>query len=518
MASVTVPGTGSSTIRETFGNQANLQLANQIRDALVIASANNRLNVANALDPAHVPTPPAALAPGGINELVITVGGWYNIPAGDASHPDYVVVLQTIQDVTINGAANTSIWGGAGKLTIVDPAMSTIAEEAGSATVTATGDGEIVAGNNFSDHLTAAGNNESIVGGTGTGNLFLAMGTNDTISANGTNDTVFGMPGTGIVAGANSTNLVYANLGGSNVVSVGGAAGGGSPTVFGSFGAVVGSDTIVAGSGALLVATGNSNDTIFAGTAAGQTILGGYADSGNGANVIHGGTADLEIAVGASKDTIFAGSGNDSIYIGNGNFADDQLINGGTGPLRVQFIGGAGSATVVGGSGAVTVFGIGDSNITWIGGPTGGFLDAVGNVSSTGSYNASASTSNDTLFGQSGNVSITGGSGNDFLVAGVNTGSLGGAGSVVGGSTLSGGAGTDTFIFTSGLVNGGDIIKDFNADDFVALSGYGAGAAATVLANATSAGGTTTLRLSDGTSISFLNTSTAQLTGHVFSN
>ena len=51
MASVTVPGTGSSTIRETFGNQANLQLANQIRDALVIAGNNNRLNVANALDP-----------------------------------------------------------------------------------------------------------------------------------------------------------------------------------------------------------------------------------------------------------------------------------------------------------------------------------------------------------------------------------------------------------------------------------------------------------------------------------
>ena len=185
------------------------------------------------------------------------------------------------------------------------------------------------------------------------------MGANDTISANGTNDTVFGVSGTGIISGAKSTNLVFANLGGSNVVSVGGAAGGGSPTVFGSFGAAVGSDTIFGGAGALLVATGESNDTIFAGTAAGQTIFGGYANSGNGANVIHGGTADLEIAVGASKDTIFAGSGNDSIYIGNGNFADDQLINGGTGPLRVQFIGGAGSATVVGGAGAVTVFGIG---------------------------------------------------------------------------------------------------------------------------------------------------------------
>jgi Ca2+-binding RTX toxin-like protein len=336
----------------------------------------------------------------------------------------------------------------------------------------------------------------------------------DTITVTGNSDTVFGGAGNATISGATSTNLAFANLGGSHTLF----AGAGTPTVFGSFGSTVGSDVIVGGSGALLVATGESNDTIFAGTAAGQTIFGGYSDSGNGSNVIHGGTEDLEIAAGGSNDTIFSGAGNDSIYIGNGNFAGDQLINGGTGGSRVQFVGGAGSATVVGGAGAATVFGIGDSNIKWIGGPTGGLLDAVGNVTSTGSYDASGSTSNDTLIGASGNVSITGGSGNDFLVGGVNTGSLGGAGSVVGGATLAGGAGTNTFIFTNGLVNGGDIITDFSANDFLSLSGYGAGAAGAALANATSTGGTTTLQLSDGTSISFLNTTTSQLTGHIFSS
>ena len=38
MASVTIPGADSSPIVETFGNPANLQLATQIRDALVAAS------------------------------------------------------------------------------------------------------------------------------------------------------------------------------------------------------------------------------------------------------------------------------------------------------------------------------------------------------------------------------------------------------------------------------------------------------------------------------------------------
>ena len=146
-------------------------------------------------------------------------------------------------------------------------------------------------------------------------------------------------------------------------------------------------------------------------------------------------------------------------------------------------------------------------------------LVAVGDVSSHGSYNASASTSNDTLVASSGNVSLTGGSGNDYLVGGVNTGSLGGAGTVVGGATMTGGAGSDTFIFTKGLVNGGDVVIDFSsASDFVALSGYGSGEAATDLSKAATAGSTTTLTLSDGTAISFLNTTVANLQGRVFSS
>jgi Ca2+-binding RTX toxin-like protein len=335
----------------------------------------------------------------------------------------------------------------------------------------------------------------------------------DTLTVTGSSDTVFGGAGKATISGATSTNLVFVNLGGLHTLF----AGAGTPTVFGSFGSTVGSDVIVGGSGALLVATGESNDTIFAGTAAGQTIFGGYSDSGNGSNVIHGGTEDLEIAAGGSNDTIFSGAGNDSIYIGNGKISGNQLINGGTGGLRVQFVGGAGAATITGGSGAATVFGTADSNVKWIGVQTGGILDAVGNVASTGSYDASTSTTNDTLIGASGNVGMMGGSGSDFLLGGVNTGSIGGAGSVVGGTTMTGGAGNNVFLFTSGLVNGGDIVQDFGATDTLALSGYGTAEGANALARATTAGTNTTLTLSDGTSISFVNTSIAQLQGHISS-
>ncbi len=236
-----------------------------------------------------------------------------------------------------------------------------------------------------------------------------------------------------------------------------------------------------------------------------------------GNNVIFGGSGPLEVVTGLSSDTVFAGTGTDTVFIGTGTAAGDQLINGGMGALRVQFVGGAGSATVIGGSGAATVFGTGDSNVKWIGMQTGGILDAVGNVTSTGSYDASASTTNDTLIGASGNVSMTGGSGSDFLLGGVNTGSIGGAGSVVGGTTMTGGAGNNVFLFTSGLVNGGDIVQDFGGNDILALSGYGAAEGANALSKATTAGGTTTLTLSDGTSISFVNTSIAQLQGHISS-
>ena len=73
-----------------------------------------------------------------------------------------------------------------------------LSEEAGNAAVTINGSGDVLAGNNQNDTLTAAGVAGSISGGTGT-NLFLDLGANDTISAQGQSDTIFGGPGSATI-------------------------------------------------------------------------------------------------------------------------------------------------------------------------------------------------------------------------------------------------------------------------------------------------------------------------------
>ena len=129
MASVTLPGAApGSPIVETFGNQANLQLALQIRDALVAASTAGVLTVSTVAGGANVrvPLPPTTLGAGGVNELIINAAGSYTIPAGSAGRPDYVVVIDpaTAGNVTIHGASNSTILGGNAHVTIVDPATT----------------------------------------------------------------------------------------------------------------------------------------------------------------------------------------------------------------------------------------------------------------------------------------------------------------------------------------------------------------------------------------------------------
>ena len=85
---------------------------------------------------------------------------------------------------------------------------------------------------------------------------------------------------------------------------------------------------------------------------------------------------------------------------------------------------------------------------------------------------------------------------------------------------LVGGGGVNGFYFWSG--QGGTaanhVIGDFSAIDYVLLGNYGADAPAAAIAGATTAGGSTTITLSDNTKITFSGvTSSAALTGHIFS-
>jgi hypothetical protein len=79
--------------------------------------------------------------------------------------------------------------------------------------------------------------------------------------------------------------------------------------------------------------------------------------------------------------------------------------------------------------------------------------------------------------------------------------------------------------FSHAAFAGGAVVINFSSlSDTVILSGYnsvvGAGGdqASTALADATTTGGDTTITLADGTHITFVDATTAQLQGHVFSS
>jgi hypothetical protein len=132
MSSVTVPGTGGSPISDSFSNSSNLALAQQVANALAAASKAGSLNITTASGGGAVPAPSAS----GTNELIIAGGGDYTIPAGPGgSVSDYVVILDTTSAVTIHGAPATTVWGGSGPTTIIDPNLITIGEAAGDASL-----------------------------------------------------------------------------------------------------------------------------------------------------------------------------------------------------------------------------------------------------------------------------------------------------------------------------------------------------------------------------------------------
>ncbi len=217
-ASVTVPGTGTSTISEAFNNQYNSALAQQIADALAAASNAHTLNITTASGGV---SPPAPSLPG-TNELIILSGGDYTIPAATGGISDYVVVLDTASPVTIHGGPNASIWGGLGPTTLSDPALITIAESAGAVPVTITGTGDLVAGNNANDTIIGLGNNATIQSGTGNNvlsvggaNNFILAGTGtNTVLAGGLNDTIDAQAGTAVATLSGSAGLFLGGLGG----------------------------------------------------------------------------------------------------------------------------------------------------------------------------------------------------------------------------------------------------------------------------------------------------------------
>jgi Ca2+-binding RTX toxin-like protein len=505
MTSVTVPGSGGSEISESFDNKTNAALAQQMANAIAAANTAGKLTIVTATPGGGaVPAPPSN--PGGVNELIINSGGDYTVPGGSPpGTPPWTVILDSTAPVTIHGSQNTSIWGGLNTDTIIDPSAIVLSESAGNAAVTVTGTGDVVAGNNHNDTLTAAGNAQSIAGGTGS-NLFFSLGSNDTIFAAGKADTLVGgtFSSTFTIASTATSELASGGFGALSVTDAGKG-----DTIAGSLGTLnvttSGSGGLVAGQlGPVNAVDSGASDTIISGTGTlGATLMGSDAD-------VAGGSGPLSVLDDGTGDTIAAGAGSASISAPT----TGAFVRGGAGSLT--FVGGAGNSTVFGGSGDESVFG-GTGTTSLFGGVSGGAMTYVNTTAGGMSYDAgSGSQTLDAslskggnfiwAFASFGNNSLVGGAGNDTLTAGS------------GSDTLAGGGGANQFVFwaSNGNPNSHNVITDFSFIDTVYLADYGPSAPAAAIAGATVNNGSTTITLADNTKITFTGVTNPQaLTGHI---
>jgi Ca2+-binding RTX toxin-like protein len=197
-----------------------------------------------------------------------------------------------------------------------------------------------------------------------------------------------------------------------------------------------GADVISAGEGADFVSGGDGRDVIFAGAGDDQVFGGGQADviyGDAGADRIFGDGGNDLINAGAGDDAVFGGAGDDLIVaeVGDGSdvyFGDDS--DGGTGVDTLDMSAVSANVTVNLGSGPL-------SNGTA----------------------SSSQTGNDTIWGIE---NVNTGSGNDTITA---------SNAV---NAMNGGAGNDTFKFTSTTAANGDTIVTFEPGDRIDLTGIDA--------------------------------------------
>jgi len=197
-----------------------------------------------------------------------------------------------------------------------------------------------------------------------------------------------------------------------------------------------GADGISAGEGADFVSGGSGRDVIFAGAGDDQVLAGAdndivYGDAG--ADRIFGDQGNDLINAGAGDDTVFGGAGDDLIVaeVGDGNdvyFGDEG--GGGTSIDTLDMSAATANVTINLGSGALS--------------------NGTASSSQTGS---------DTIWGIE---NVNTGSGNDTITA---------SNAV---NVMNGGAGDDTYKFTSASAADGDTVVTFEPGDRIDLTGIDA--------------------------------------------
>lgn len=459
---------------------------------------------------------------GGASDAVV-FGGTDDLAVVDqGSHDTIAAFGSTSANVTTSGS-DALVFGGTGSLAITDQGShDTIAASgAASANVTASGTDALVFGGTGILMASLAGSGTTLLGGSGTTSATIAGSVSDAVVFGGADSlavTDQGNHDTIAAFGATSANITTSGT---------------DALVFGGTGSLIAS---VGGSGTTLLGGSGSTTATIAGSASGAVAFGGAGsfsidDQGSLSTIAAFGASSAVVTVAGSNDLVFGGSGLVSVTAGSNGTGDTIVAGGGAlavtsggssglvviasssvlnfvgGGGGAMIVGGSGTASVTGGAGGVTLFGAAGGDVTY-GGSVGGLAYLAGSGNET--LDASGSTTNDLMFGgsdPSGQDTILAGSGSDTMVAGIGNDMLAGS---------SGGG--DLFIFAS--VTGAaphDVVANFMASDAILLVGYAAGVTAAALASATSGPSSTTLTLSDSTTITFAGvTNVSALEGHIF--
>lgn len=266
----------------------------------------------------------------------------------------------------------------------------------------------------------------------------------DSIVATAGDDVIDALDGDDLIIGREGADIIYGGSGNDRILGDDG-----NDVIY----AGDGDDVVFAGTGDDVVFGGEGDDTLFGED--GKDVLLGE----NGSDTISGGADNDVLAGGAGDDTLLGNDGDDLIDGGDG----EDRVDGGAGDDVV--IAGAGDDVVSGGAGDDTflaaardgddVFDGGEGSDTYdLSGTT---ADAI--VDLAAGTAASDDIGSDTL---AGIENITGGSGDDTLVASEAV------------NELAGGAGADTFVFRSSLSIGSgrgsrDKILDFEVGDRIDL-------------------------------------------------
>jgi Ca2+-binding RTX toxin-like protein len=281
----------------------------------------------------------------------------------------------------------------------------------------------------------------------------------------------------GAILAAGGDNLIEVLAGGTHTISTGA----GDDVIE----AVQGNNTIAAGVGTNVMSLGDGNNYVLStgndfvlasGEVGGTDTI--NAASNTNSDQIFGGFNNLVFINGTAASSLEGDSGSDTVYGGAGG----GVYSGGSN----------GNNLLIGGTGAVTLVGGGSGDVlTLTTGHAANLLTAgAGNETLIGGLSTGANT----FQAGSGNDLLVGGLGNDTLQAGT------------GNASMAGSLGHNQFLFVDGEAGGTDMLEDFqlSSGNKVALQGYGPNEVQNALADKVVAHGSTTITLSDNTSITFV--------------